>query len=252
MDLSHVTSEESEPICTKLEAHVETRQILDEIVDRDTVGVHTGQVKWFNDKLGYGFITLCNQSEGGTTTDTGRDVFVHHSGVRPVNSNFHSLRKGEYTSFNMMHGQNGPQAVDVTGIGGGTLMCDVVPLRRCPVLPHGHTHGYGYGYGYRHGHGHGHGHGYGHGQVHGPVYAHGQPMPGLGPGVGLSPGPGLGPGVGLSPGPGPGLGPGPSPAFGHVFATPPTMHGQSGWSWDGASMKPFVYHEQGGQPMMWR
>lgn len=98
--------------------------VLDEVVDRDCVGEYTGQVKWFSDKLGYGFITLCERGTG-----TG-DVFVHHSGVHPLNSSFHSLRKGEYTSFNMTHGPNGPQAVDVTGIGGGTLMCDVAPVRR--------------------------------------------------------------------------------------------------------------------------
>lgn len=81
---------------------------------------HTGQVKWFSDKLGYGFIT---------TLHDGMDVFVHHSGVRPVHSDFHSLRKGEYTSFNVTNGPHGPQAIDVTGVGGGTLMCDLVPQR---------------------------------------------------------------------------------------------------------------------------
>lgn len=112
------------------------RMILNEIVDRDTVGVHTGQVKWFNDRLGYGFITICGLETAEKTDkkelfmQVGRDVFVHHSGVRPVSSNFHSLQKGEYTSFNMTQGVNGPQAIDVTGIGGGTLMCDVTPQHR--------------------------------------------------------------------------------------------------------------------------
>lgn len=155
----------------------DTRTILDEVVDRDAVGIHTGQVKWFNDKLGYGFITICNVSDSVKEAvgmhagpcvgmDSGRDVFVHHSGVRPVNSNFHSLRKGEYTSFNMMHGQNGPQAVDVTGIGGGTLMCDVVPLRRTPPLAHGHGHRPGHGHVQNHNmYGHGSGQGQGQGQT---------------------------------------------------------------------------------------
>lgn len=142
-----------------------TRQILDEVVDRDTVGIHTGQVKWFNDKLGYGFITLCGPTDSvfsmeddtPVTLDGGRDVFVHHSGVRPVNSNFHSLRKGEYTSFNMMHGQNGPQAIDVTGIGGGTLMCDVAPLRRSVVPSYTFAQGHGHGFACAHGFGHRHG-----------------------------------------------------------------------------------------------
>lgn len=108
-----------------------TDTVLDEIVDRESVGDHTGQVKWFSDRLGYGFITVCDSDVGRHTRANARsDVFVHHSGVRPINSSFHSLRKGEYTSFNMTHGLNGPQAVDVTGVGGGTLMCDVLPMRR--------------------------------------------------------------------------------------------------------------------------
>ncbi|NIN70187.1 MAG: cold shock domain-containing protein, partial [Anaerolineae bacterium] len=32
----------------------------------------TGTVKWFSDRKGYGFITR----------DEGKDVFVHHSGIR--------------------------------------------------------------------------------------------------------------------------------------------------------------------------
>lgn len=110
--------------------------VLDEIVDRDGVGQHMGQVKWFNDKLGYGFITVCDIHTTPMESHAGHDVFVHHSGVRPLNSNYHSLRKGEYTSFNMTQGLHGPQAVDVTGIAGGTLMCDVVPMRRASWRMH--------------------------------------------------------------------------------------------------------------------
>lgn len=112
------------------------RTILDEVIDQDSIGVHTGQVKWFNDKLGYGFITICGEGHG-MGNEASRDVFIHHSGVRPLNSSFHSLRKGEYISFNMTHGLNGPQAIDVTGIGGGTLMCDVSPYRRFQNIERG-------------------------------------------------------------------------------------------------------------------
>ena len=104
---------------------MDTRTIvMDEIEDRDVVGKYTGQVKWFNDRLGYGFCTIC----GGD--DKGKDVFVHHTGIRPANSNYKTLRKGEYVNFNLTNGHNGPQAVDVTGICGGSLMCDVMPIRR--------------------------------------------------------------------------------------------------------------------------
>lgn len=108
---------------TDLASNNALKPLMDEVVDRECAGFHTGQVKWFNDRLGYGFITIC------LGTDLGRDVFVHHSGVHPINSNFRSLRTGEYTSFNLLHGHNGVQAVDVTGVGGGTLMCDILSRR---------------------------------------------------------------------------------------------------------------------------
>ena len=41
---------------------------------------HVGQVKWFNNKIGYGFITVLNEKEQ-------KDVFVHHQNVCPVESN---------------------------------------------------------------------------------------------------------------------------------------------------------------------
>lgn len=97
--------------------------VVEEEIDGDRVGAFVGQCKWFNDRLGYGFITI------QTGPDKGKDVFVHHSGVRPLNSNYKTLAKGEYVNFNIVAGGNGMQAIDVTGINGGTLMCDVAPMR---------------------------------------------------------------------------------------------------------------------------
>ena len=87
-------------------------------------GPHVGNCKWFNNKIGYGFITLMNGEHKG------KDIFVHHSGVQPKNSNFKTLTKGEYISLNIVDGQNGLQAVDVTGVLGGPLMCDNVIVHR--------------------------------------------------------------------------------------------------------------------------
>lgn len=103
--------------------------VMDEIVDRDVVGKYIGQVKWFNDRLGYGFCTICDG------VDKGKDIFVHHTGIRPINSNYKTLHKGEYVNFNLTNGHNGPQAVDVTGICGGSLMCDIAPIRRLTTAP---------------------------------------------------------------------------------------------------------------------
>lgn len=87
-----------------------------------------GAVKWFSNTHGYGFITV--YSDGDMR---GRDVFVHHSGVRPLNSHYRTLHKGEYVSFDVLASSGGPQAVNVTGALGGPLMCDHRPSVRPPV-----------------------------------------------------------------------------------------------------------------------
>ena len=87
-------------------------------------GSFTGNCKWFNNKIGYGFITVMDGEHKG------KDIFVHHTGVCPKNSNFKTLTKGEYVSLNVTDGKNGLQAVDVTGVLGGPLMCDNVIVHR--------------------------------------------------------------------------------------------------------------------------
>ena len=62
----------------------------------------TGSVKWFNDAKGYGFITRAN----------GGDVFVHYSAIR--GEGFRSLGEGQQCEFEVVEGQKGPQAQDVT------------------------------------------------------------------------------------------------------------------------------------------
>ena len=45
----------------------------------------TGQVKWFNNKAGYGFITVSS----GEHKD--KDIFTHYSGIRVTNSQYKYL-----------------------------------------------------------------------------------------------------------------------------------------------------------------
>jgi cold shock CspA family protein len=91
-----------------------------------TYGEYVGNCKWFNHKIGYGFVTIINGDQKG------KDIFVHHTGVQPKNSNFRTLSKGEYVSLNLTQGQNGLQGIDITGVFGGPLMCDsnVMPARQ--------------------------------------------------------------------------------------------------------------------------
>ena len=46
-----------------------------------------GTVKWFNGKKGYGFIV----------SDTGTDIFVHHSAIE--GEGYKSLKEGEKVQF---------------------------------------------------------------------------------------------------------------------------------------------------------
>ena len=63
-----------------------------------------GTVKWFNDAKGFGFITR----EGGP------DVFVHFSAIGA--SGFKSLVEGDAVEFDVVEGQKGPQAANVTKV----------------------------------------------------------------------------------------------------------------------------------------
>ena len=81
----------------------------------------TGRVKWFNNKAGYGFITVTDGSQSGS------DIFVHHSSIGVASQQYKYLVQGEYVDFNMSSTQGGAhefQATNVVGIKGGKLMCE--------------------------------------------------------------------------------------------------------------------------------
>ncbi len=61
-----------------------------------------GTVKWFNESKGYGFITA----------DEGKDVFVHYSAI--MGDGFKTLAEGQKVSFEIVNGEKGPQAANVS------------------------------------------------------------------------------------------------------------------------------------------
>lgn len=64
----------------------------------------TGNVKWFNDAKGFGFITAEN----------GDDVFVHFSAIQ--GNGFRSLSEGAAVEFEVVRGPKGLQAANVTTV----------------------------------------------------------------------------------------------------------------------------------------
>ena len=61
-----------------------------------------GKVKWFNAEKGFGFI---ESNEGG-------DVFVHFSAIQ--GEGFKTLDEGQNVAFDVVEGNRGPQAANVT------------------------------------------------------------------------------------------------------------------------------------------
>lgn len=64
--------------------------------------MQTGTVKWFNVKKGYGFISDA----------AGNDIFVHYSALQM--DGFKELKDGETVEFEVVDGEKGPQAANVT------------------------------------------------------------------------------------------------------------------------------------------
>jgi cold shock protein len=61
-----------------------------------------GIVKWFNPQKGFGFLGREN----------GPDVFVHYSAI--IADGYKNLNEGDNVEFEIVQGQKGPQAANVT------------------------------------------------------------------------------------------------------------------------------------------
>ncbi len=63
-----------------------------------------GKVKWFSNQKGYGFIT----------TESGSDIFVHHSSIQ--GEGYKTLNEGDEVEFEIQQGPKGEQAANVVKI----------------------------------------------------------------------------------------------------------------------------------------
>tara|TARA_B100001121_G_C18361947_1_gene467511 strand:+ start:79 stop:546 length:468 start_codon:yes stop_codon:yes gene_type:complete len=107
-----------------------------------------GRVKWFNNRAGFGFVTVLSGDKKN------EDVFVHHTGINVDTEQYKYLVQGEYVSFQLKESDSSEhpyQAGSVRGVLEGPLMCetrnanrsardeegDAPPRRRRRVRPRG-------------------------------------------------------------------------------------------------------------------
>ncbi len=65
----------------------------------------TGEVKWFDEKKGFGFIK---------PPDDGNDIFVHYSAIKE--DGFKTLTAGQKVEYVPVQGPKGMQATDVSRV----------------------------------------------------------------------------------------------------------------------------------------
>jgi cold shock CspA family protein len=88
--------------------------------------IYQGRVKWFNNKAGYGFVTIIDGVGAGDKIGT--DIFAHHSSISVVDEQYKYLVQGEYIEFSLSPVDTTAdykyQASTIRGIKGGKLLCE--------------------------------------------------------------------------------------------------------------------------------
>jgi len=92
------------------------------ITQTETSTIEHGCVKWFNNRAGYGFITV---TEGDHKEE---DIFIHHSQIDVSEEQYKYLVQGEYVDFVLSETDGNEEhkwhAISVKGPNGGSLMCE--------------------------------------------------------------------------------------------------------------------------------
>jgi cold shock CspA family protein len=88
--------------------------------------IYQGRVKWFNNKAGYGFVTIIDGVDAGDKIGT--DIFAHHSSINVADEQYKYLVQGEYIEFSLSSVDTTAdykfQASSIQGIKGGKLLCE--------------------------------------------------------------------------------------------------------------------------------
>ena len=98
--------------------------------------VYSGRVKWFNNKTGYGFVSVTSGDRSGT------DLFVHHTSIDVADQQYKYLVQGEYVEFEIINAETAEheyQTRKVRGISGGKLMCETRRDMRTNQVGYRHT-----------------------------------------------------------------------------------------------------------------
>ena len=101
----------------------------------------TGRVKWFNNKTGFGFITIVG---GNDQFKDASEIFAHHSAIKVSQEQYRYLVEGEYVEFSVSDTASGDhkfQAADVRGVKGGKLFCETRNEQRANGPAHSHSSG---------------------------------------------------------------------------------------------------------------
>jgi len=99
--------------------------------------IYQGRVKWFNNKAGYGFITVIDGSDAGDKIGT--DIFAHHSAICVSDEQYKYLVQGEYVEFTLSTVDTNAdykfQSTSIKGMKGGKLLCETRNEARSAMPP---------------------------------------------------------------------------------------------------------------------